>query len=166
MKKSNLIIVFLLVASVSFTQKKSPRKQTTGTINKTSVSVDYSSPSVKGRTIWGGLEKYDKVWRAGADKNTTVTFDKAVKINGKAIKAGTYGFFIIPKKSGNWIAIFNSKNDAWGAYDYKENEDVARVEVTPSFVKSNQEVLSYSIGKNTIDFAWEKVRLSIPVTTK
>ena len=166
MKRFNLIIVLFLVASVSFAQKKSPRKEATGTINKASVTIDYSAPSVKGRTIWGGLEKYGKVWRAGADKNTTVTFDKTVKIDGKSVKAGTYGFFIIPNEKGNWIAIFNNKNDGWGAYSYNESEDVVRVEIAPTFVEENQESLTYSIGKNSIDFAWEKAKLSIPVSTK
>lgn len=165
MKKFNLIFVLFLVVSVSCAQK-SPRKEAQGTINKATVTIDYSAPSVKGRTVWGGLEKYGEVWRAGADKNTTVTFNKTVKINEKSIKAGTYGFFIIPNESGNWVAIFNAKNDGWGAYSYSESDDVVRIEITPTFVETNQEQLSYSIGKGTIDFAWEKARLSIPISTK
>ncbi len=166
MKRFNIIIVLFLVVSVSCAQKKSPRKEAKGSINKATVTIDYSAPSVKGRTVWGGLEKYGKVWRAGADENTTVTFNKTVKINDKSIKAGTYGFFIIPNENGNWVVIFNAKNDGWGAYSYNENEDVVRIEVAPTFVKTNQEQLNYSIGKGTIDFAWEKARLSIPISTK
>ena len=165
MKKISFILAFLLIASVSCAQK-SPRKEATGTIDKTAVTIDYSAPNVKGRTVWGGLEKYGKVWRAGADKNTTITFDKSVKIGDTNLKSGTYGFFIIPNETGNWIAIFNAKNDAWGAYDYKESEDVVRVEVKPTFVSDTQESLQYSVGAASIDFAWEKVRLTIPISTK
>ena len=164
MKKINFILVFLLVATVSCAQ--SPRKEATGSINKATVTIDYGSPSVKGRTVYGGLEKYGKVWRAGANENTTVTFDTAVKIGDTDVKAGKYGFFIIPNEKGNWIVIFNSKNDSWGSSKYKESEDVVRLEVAPTFVKENQEALLYSIGKGSIDFAWEKGRLSIPVSTK
>ena len=145
--------------------KKSPRKNATGTINNVNVTIDYGSPSVKGRTIWGGLEKYDKVWRAGANENTTVAFDNDVVIDGKALKSGKYGFFIIPKKDGDWVVIFNTKNDAWGAYSYKESQDALRVSVTPEFVNDNQEALAYSVDKDAINFAWAKARLSIPVKT-
>ena len=164
MKKLSFLLCFVLVASVACAQ--SPRKNATGTINKVNVTIDYGSPSVKGRTIWGGLEQYDKVWRAGANENTTVTFDNDVVIDGKALKAGKYGFFIIPKKDGEWVAIFNTKNDAWGAYSYKESEDALRVNIKPEFSDENQEALAYSVGKNAIQFAWEKARLTIPVKTK
>ena len=167
MKKLNLLLVFVLVATVSCAQQKaSPRKEAKGTLNKVNVTIDYGSPSVKGRAVWGGLEQYGKVWRAGANENTTITFDNDVTIGDGNLKAGTYGFFIIPNKEGAWVAIFSSKNDAWGAYSYNEAEDVVRIKVEPKFVKENQEELMYSVGKGSIDFAWEKARLSIPVSTK
>ena len=167
MKKLNLILMFLLVVTISCAQQKaSPRKEAKGTLNKVSVTIDYGSPSVKGRAVWGGLEQYGKVWRAGANENTTISFDGNLTIGGTELKAGTYGFFIIPNKDGEWVAIFNSKNDAWGAYSYNEAEDVVRLKVKPKFVKENQEELMYSIGKGSIDLAWEKARLSIPVITK
>jgi len=159
--------MFLLVVTISCAQQKaSPRKEAKGTLNKVSVTIDYGSPSVKGRAVWGGLEQYGKVWRAGANENTTISFDGNLTIGGTELKAGTYGFFIIPNKDGEWVAIFNSKNDAWGAYSYNEAEDVVRLKVKPKFVKENQEELMYSIGKGSIDLAWEKARLSIPVITK
>ena len=165
MKKLSFLLCFVLITSVACAQK-SPRKSATGSINNVAVTVDYGAPSVKGRTIWGGLEKYDKVWRAGANENTTVTFDNDVTIGGTSLKAGKYGFFIIPKKDGAWTVIFNTKNDAWGAYSYKESEDAARLDVKPEFVDDVQEALMYSVGKNAINFAWDKARLTIPVKTK
>jgi hypothetical protein len=167
MKKLNLLLTLLLVVTVSCAQQKtSPRKEAKGTLNKVNVTIDYGSPSVKGRTVWGGLEQYGKVWRAGANENTTVTFDNDVTIGGKNLKAGTYGFFILPNKDSDWVVIFSSKNDAWGAFSYIEAEDVARLNVAPTFIKENQEELTYSVGKSSIDFAWEKARLSIPISSK
>jgi len=92
MKTVNILLIFFFVTAISCTQK-SPRKQVDGKINGTNISIDYGSPSVKGRIVWGKLEKYDKVWRAGANENTTITFDKDVKIQGNSLPAGTYGFF-------------------------------------------------------------------------
>ena len=165
MKKLSLLLSFLLVTSVACAQK-SPRKNVTGAINNVNVTVDYGSPSVKGSTVWGGLEKFDKVWRAGANENTTVSFDGDVMIGDKTLKSGKYGFFIIPKKDSDWVVIFNTKNDAWGAYSYKESEDAARINVKPEFVDENQEALMYGVGDGAINFAWEKARLTIPVKAK
>lgn len=162
MKKLSLLTLLLAITFMASAQK-SPRKQAEGKINGISVAVDYSAPSVKGRKVWGGLEAYGKVWRAGADTNTTVSFDKEVKIGGESLAAGKYGFFIIPNEKGNWVVIFNKRNADWGAYSYDENEDAVRLEIVPSFVDDVQEALNYSVGKSSVDFAWEKARLSIPV---
>ena len=160
MKKIKLLLLFVAIASISCAQK-SPRLQAEGTINGVNIAVDYGAPSVKGRTVWGGLEKYGKVWRAGANENTTVAFDKNISINNTTVSAGKYGFFIIPNESGDWTVILNEKNDGWGAYSYNEEEDVLRVKITPVFVDENQEQLKYSVEENNIQFAWEKVRLHI-----
>ena len=146
--------------------QESPKKQATGKIGAVTITIDYGAPSVKGRTIWGELEAYDKVWRAGANDNTTITFSKDVTINGSDLKAGKYGFFIIPKKDGDWTVIFNTKNDAWGAFSYKKEEDAMRTNSTPNFVSKVQEQLQYTIGENTIKFAWNKARLEIYVSEK
>ena len=158
----NLLLIFFLVTALSCAQE-SPREQAEGSIQGININIDYGSPKVKGRTIWGGLEQYGNVWRAGANGNTTIEFSDNVIVGGKKLKAGKYGFFIIPNKDTDWIVIFNSKNDAWGAFSYNENEDVLRIKVKPDFVKENQESLKYSVGKNAIDFAWEKVRIAIPI---
>lgn len=166
MKTSKLLVLlFIFAISVSCAQK-SPKKQVKGAIDGVTITIDYSAPSVKGRTIWGGLEPYGKVWRAGANENTTVSFDKNVIINGKDLPAGKYGFFIIPNEKGDWIVIFNKKNDAWGAFSYKQDEDALRVNITPEFVKDTQEQLLYSIDGNAINFAWDKARLTIPIVKK
>jgi hypothetical protein len=165
MKTIKLLLLFVFVATVSCAQQ-SPREQAEGNIDGVAVIIDYGAPSVKGRTIWGGLESYGKVWRAGANGNTTISFDKNVMINGKDLSADTYGFFIIPNEKGDWTVIFNKKNDEWGAFSYNQEEDALRVNITPKFTDDNQEQLKYSVEENTIEFAWEKARLTIPVSSK
>jgi len=162
MKKIHVLIAFFLITSISCAQK-SPRVQTDGTVNGTKVMIDYGAPSVKGRTIWGSLEKYGEVWRAGANENTTISFDKDVKIGGQSLAAGKYGFFLIPNENGEWVAIFSKKNDAWGAFSYSEAEDALRLTVNAEFVNDVQEQLMYAIDNSGIVFAWDKVKLNIPV---
>lgn len=152
----------VMISSISCAQK-SPRKNAKGTIGGASIEIDYGAPSVKGRKIWGGLEKYGDVWRAGANENTTVSFDKDVKVAGQTLPAGKYGFFIIPNETGEWTVIFSKKNDAWGAYSYSVSDDALRVSVNPEMVDDNQEELMYAIANEGILFAWEKARLNIPV---
>ena len=166
MKKLGLLLVLLTTFTLNSTAQKSPETTTSETINGVSVEIVSGAPSVRGRVIWGGLESWGKVWRAGANKNTTVAFDKDVMVGGKKLAAGKYGFFIIPNEKGNWVAIFSKTNDAWGAYSYKKSEDALRVEIAPEFVKENQEVLNYSVTKSSLEFAWEKARLSIPWSAK
>ena len=171
MKKSLIFALsgmFLLsTAMISCSQSPaSPRKQASGHINEVKVAIDYGAPSVKDRKIWGGLEKYGKVWRAGANECTSIAFDKAVNINGEAIEAGTYAFFIIPNEEGDWVAIFNSESEQWGAYDYNEEKDVLRLNVTPQWSDQVQEQLLYKIEDGSILFAWEKASLKLDVSSE
>ena len=162
MKTLNLFFALLFVASISYAQK-SPRLETKGTVNGTQITIDYGAPSVKGRTVWGGLEKYGEVWRAGANENTTISFDKDVKINGKSLAAGKYGFFIIPNETGDWVAIFSKKNDGWGAYSYAKADDALRVMFKPDFDSTVQEQLMYAVDNSGIVFGWDKARMHLDV---
>jgi hypothetical protein len=163
MKRNVLVLAALFIAMGAWAQE-SPRKQAEGQIAKVSIAVDYGSPSVKGRAIWGELEPYGKIWRAGANENTTISFDADVKINGDALAAGKYGFFIIPNENGEWVAIFNRRNADWGGYSYDMKEDALRVTLKPKFVDDNQESLIYTVERSGIVLAWEKARLTIPVS--
>lgn len=162
MKKLKFTLLFLLIATVTFAQE-SPRKQATGKIGNLTVDIDYGAPSVKGRSIWGELVPYEKVWRAGANKNTTFSFDKDVKIGKNTVKAGKYGFFIIPSQNKEWTIILNSKNDAWGSNAYKQEDDILRMNVKPDYVDHNQEELNYAVGEKEIIIKWAKVKIVIPV---
>ena len=132
----------------------------------TDITINYGSPAVNEREIWGALEPYDKVWRAGANEATTMEFSTDITIENQKLAAGKYSFFIIPKAEGAWTLIFNKVADQWGAYDYDESQDALRVEVKPKFKKSSEERLSFKIvdqdiNKGYIRFGWEKLRLFI-----
>jgi len=162
MKKLSLLFVLFIAFSFSSEAQKSPRMQAEGEIFGAKVVVDYGAPSVRDRVIWGGLESYGEVWRAGANENTTISFDKAIKLNGEVIPAGKYGFFIIPNKDSDWVLILNKRNADWGAFKYDQKEDVIRVNIKPTFSDENQEMLQYQVAENTIIFSWEKARLVFP----
>ena len=162
MNKFKLTLVLLLIATITFAQK-SPRKQATGNIGGVAVIVDYGAPSVKERTIWGDLVPYNKVWRAGANENTTVSFDKDVTIKNATVPAGKYGLFIIPSEEGEWDVIFSKKNDAWGSNGYSEENDQLRLKVAPNSVAENTELLTFMVTATGIKFAWEKATIEIPI---
>lgn len=133
----------------------------------TNITIKYSSPKVKGRKIWGHLEEYDQIWRAGANMATTFTVSEDVSIQGQILPKGIYSLFIIPSEKGDWTVIFNKEFDQWGAFNYKESEDAMRIKV-PASKNYHVEDLTYSIQGNgfesgTIYMTWEKVKLSFEV---
>lgn len=150
------------------TLKGSPRRTAMATVNGTHVHLEYSSPGVKGRVVWGGLVAYDKVWVTGAHKATSVQFSKDVTINGQKIPAGQYAFFTIPGKE-KWMLILNTRYDQHLADDYNEKEDVTRIEVKPEEHTLTQR-LTYAINmiddkSGEIVMQWEKVIIRLPFTT-
>ena len=150
-------------------ERKSPRTEYTSQADGLSLVIDYGSPSVKDRAIWGDLVDYDKVWRAGADEVTAITFENDVIVEGNAVLAGTYGFFIIPHTDTDWDIILNEEwskeeHDVWGAYDYKEDKDVLRFTVAPISMSESVENLNYSFENGKLIFQWEFIRLDIEIT--
>ena len=142
--------------------KPSPAATATGKIGTTDVTVNYSSPGVKGRKIFGGLEPYGKVWRAGANEATTIEFSKNVTVEGKPLPAGKYGFFVIPTEK-QWTVIFNKVPNQWGAFKYDEKQDALRVMVTPRQVISPTERLVYEVTPKGLVLRWEKVELPVAI---
>jgi hypothetical protein len=130
------------------------------------IKVMYSRPAKKGRTMLGGTEAYGKVWRTGANETTEIKLFKDVTFGDKLIKAGTYSLYSIPDKN-EWIIIFNSKLDTWGAYAYDEKADVARFKVPAG--KTDSEVENFTImfdgtGKDAVMIlAWETTMVKIPL---
>ena len=162
-----LVISLVMISSQSYSQnvkkvRVSPKAAVIQTVGFTEIRIDYNRPGVKERVIWGGLVPYNKVWRAGANEATKFIFSTDVKINGKTLKAGSYGFFVIPTKE-KWTIIFNKVADQWGAFEYNEAEDALRFEVTPE-EGSMQEWLAYTITKSSnnsadVKLEWEKLKI-------
>ncbi len=149
--------------------RKSPRTKLEIEADDLTFSVDYGSPRVKGRTIWGDLVAYDAVWRAGADETTAITFEHDVLFGDSPVSAGTYALFIVPHLEGNWEIILNEEwskeeHDVWGAYDYDESKDVVRIEAKPQTVADNEENLTYDFKAGEFIFRWEKIQLSVSLT--
>lgn len=149
------------------TMKKSPHRVTMADIGDAHVHIEYGSPGVRGRTIWGGLVAYDQVWSAGAHKATKISFSKPVQIAGKKIEAGSYGFFLVPGKE-KFIVILNRKWDQHLADEYDPKDDVLRTEIVPQMPDKTVQRLTYEIVPNgrqkaELRFSWEKVLLRVPV---
>lgn len=157
----------------------SPSAYVSQTVGFTKISIDYSSPGVKGRKIFGELEKYGVPWRAGANAPTTIEFSTAVNIEGTDLNPGTYTLFITPKQSGDWTIHLNSKGNAIYAYMKDEKvdaealakDDAVAITVSPVMTTDTQERLTYSISAEDnkvakVTIAWEKVKLSFMVDTQ
>ena len=151
----------------------SPKAGVFQTIGITDVNVSYSRPGVKNRKIWGELVPYNKVWRAGADEATKITFSTDVIIEGKKLPAGSYGFFAIPGEN-EWTLIFNKVSDQWGAFTYNESEDALRIKVKP-VSNTNHEWLFYSFTdmippsapiSAQLNLIWEKLKVSFKIEGK
>ena len=142
----------------------SPPDSVTGTVKGATITIHYSSPSVKGRPIWGALVPYDSVWRAGANEATTFETNKDITVEGRSLPAGKYGFFLLPRPDGNWTAIFNTVPNQWGAFKYDKTKDQLRVEVKTQTLSSPVEALNYQITRKGFALNWEKI--SVPVSIK
>lgn len=160
----SLITVLALGASSVYAQTPpaSPAKSSSGKIGNATISINYGSPSVKGRTIWGELVPYGKVWRTGANNATTFETDADLTIQGQTLKKGKYALFTIPEQN-EWTIIFNKNTDQWGAYNYKQEEDVLRVKAKPSVGAEMVESLKFEVGKNAVTIKWEKLAVSFDV---
>lgn len=167
-KSAAVLVATMTISLNAFAQETkkpaSPPTTATGKIKDATITIAYSSPSVKGRTIWGGLEAYNKVWRAGANEATTFETDKDITVQGKPLPAGKYSFFLIPKESGTWTAIFNKEPKQWGAFKYEEAKDALRVDVKTKALPTRQENLVYKINNNGFTMDWDKI--SVPVEIK
>ncbi|MGB0863668.1 MAG: DUF2911 domain-containing protein [Saprospiraceae bacterium] len=144
--------------------KPSPRKEMRAKISDAALTVNYGSPSVKGRAVWGGLVNYDKVWRTGANEATTIETSTDLMIAGKKLPAGKYGLFTIPAEDGNWTVIFNSTSEQWGAYDYDKSKDVLRVNATATETETSVEAMEFTIENGSLALKWDKLVLPVSVS--
>lgn len=164
-KKILMLFVAAAMTTVAGAQDKkplSPAATATGKINGANITINYSSPSVKGRTIWGELVPYGKVWRAGANAPTTFETDKALMIEGKELPAGKYAVYVIPEKDE--ATVIFGKDPKMSAMAYKDSGDQLRVKVKPRKSKTMTESLRYSVNNDNVTLSWEN--WDIPVSVK
>ncbi len=144
------------------------------------IKIEYHSPSVNGREVWGklvpyGFEKNNPFgngkpmpWRAGANENTTFTLTHDALVEGKELKKGTYGLHMVPGKD-EWTIIFSNNSTSWGSFFYEESEDALRINVKPIMVNDMQERLTYgfdntNMKQTTVFLRWEKLKVPFNIT--
>ena len=188
-------IVTAGLASVSPAQLRLPRPSQKAsvmqTIGVTDVTITYSRPGVKGRTIWGDPPKdsyaageatlddsnkrpegmvivpYGHVWRTGANEATQFTVTDDVLVNGQKLAAGSYSLHTIPGKD-EWTIVFNGTANQWGSFTYDPKKDTLRVKAKPQWVADSQEWLAFAIEPSSdnsavVNIRWEKVRVPFTV---
>lgn len=147
--------------------KPSPPATAKNTISSgATVTINYSQPALKGRTIGKDVEpKEGQVWRAGANEATTFQVDKDVKIEGQALPAGKYAFFTV-KNGDEWTLIFNKTWDTWGAFDYEKNKqnDALQVKVKAGKTSAPVERLTYVVDKSgKVSLEWGTLKVDFNV---
>lgn len=171
----NLVLSLFLVLTLGWsmqaqisTPAPSPLAKMEQMVGLTEVHLEYSRPSAKGRTIFGDLVPYDKLWRTGANAATKVTFSEKVVIEGQDLEAGSYALFTIPGEN-EWTIIFNTDTEQGGTGNYDEEKDALRVTVKPQAL--SQHVETFTIGINditsssaTMNLRWENTQVIVPFT--
>ncbi len=168
-----LTLVGLFMSSLIFAQqdkskRASPPETATGTVGGSTITINYSSPAVKGRKIWGDLVPYDKVWRLGANEATIFETSKDIMVEGKKLPAGKYSLYAIPGEN-QWTFIFNSKTGQWGIKgDGSTTEDpandVLRVTAKPMKSSTFNERMKFVVNRSGFTLEWEN--LKVPVSIK
>ncbi len=186
MKNKNFIfltLAFLLIGSITALAQiqqpaASPAAHVSQVVGFTKISIDYSSPSVKGRKVFGGIIKYGESWRAGANGQTIIEFSTAVNVGGKNLAAGKYSIFVTPAASGEWTIHLNKKAESIYSYmkDGKIDEaalaadDAVAVKAAPATVGATERLQYHiSAGNNKVaqvTLAWETAAVSFMVDTQ
>jgi hypothetical protein len=166
-RMKHIVAAALLAAPLFASAQKLPQPSPLGKVEQivglTTVKVEYSRPSMKGRAIFGDLVPYGEVWRTGANKCTTIEFDDVVHFQGQPVKPGKYSLFTIPNED-TWVLILNANTDLWGADERKQEQDVLMVKVQRG--KSDLPVETFTIGfdrvmddRAVLFLAWEHMRV-------
>lgn len=173
MKKILLSAVGLMLAVSLNAQVSTPQPSPTAKLEQpvglTQVTLEYSRPGVKGRTVFGDLVPYGKVWRTGANKNSIITFSDDVEVAGYEVKAGSYAIFTKPGESLWEIYLYSDTNN-WGnpeKWDESKVVAIAKAQVHP--LPFNVETFTMDINnitnsEATLEFIWEKTYVAVPFT--
>ncbi len=146
------------------TLKGSLKAIATGRIGNTFTTIHYHSPAVRGRVVWGGLVPFEQVWVTGAHMATSIEFEGPVRIGEKELAAGKYGFFTIPSQT-EWTIMINKNWEQHLTDEYDQKDDLIRLTIKPETLTENQERLMYAVDNTAISIRWEKIKLSIPVSS-
>ncbi|MEX2350211.1 MAG: DUF2911 domain-containing protein [Flavobacteriaceae bacterium] len=173
MKKFTLLLSLLFIGAFTYAQVSTPAASPFSKVEQevglTDVTIEYSRPSMKGRTIFGNLVPYGKLWRTGANARTKITFSDDVTFGGRELKKGTYAMFTIPNQS-QWEIILYTEHQGNGAPRELDNSKVAaRFNVTPLETSRARETFTMEIGSlsnqgATLNLLWDKVRVPINFT--
>ena len=173
MKKTAVALLFILsitlfaAAQQDKSKRPSPPAQTKCSLQDgKTITVDYSSPRMKGRQIYGGLVPYGEVWRTGANAATGFVADTNLTVGGTNVPAGKYTIYTLPNE-GNWELIINKQTGQWGT-EYNQSQDLARIPMKVESLNSPVEQMTFSFEKTSADSAnlvleWEKTKLSVPI---
>ncbi|HKM86203.1 MAG TPA: DUF2911 domain-containing protein [Terriglobales bacterium] len=147
--------------------RQSQRAQISQRIGITDITISYHRPLVNDRKVWGDLVPYGKVWRAGANENTTITFSDPVQIEGKPLDKGIYGLHMIPN-ADEWTIIFSKNSTSWGAFTYDQAEDALRVTVKPKAADMHN-AFTYDFDQlhpdsAVVELEWEKIAVPFKVS--
>jgi hypothetical protein len=123
--------------------------------------IIYSRPQKKGRDIFGEEVKYNEVWRLGANEATELELFKNATIGGKKIPKGRYTLYCIPTQS-KWTIVINKDNYSWGSFTYKQDKDVARVDVPLQKTNDSVEALTMFFDNNSLNVLWENLKVAVP----
>ena len=169
--KKLFLTTFLALSVAAYSQftlpAASPRQKVEQQFSMSNITVDYGRPGVKGRKIFGDLVPFGKVWRAGANSSTKITFEQSVNFGGKTVSAGTYGLFVIPTEK-EWKVILNKDSQQWGAYTFDEKLNVVDVTVPVQKLAEKQEW--FEIELNPVDdnavnlvMKWDFTKVELPL---
>jgi hypothetical protein len=165
-----LVLLFILTIAAEGQQFRTPRPSPDATVTQfvgvTEIKIDYSSPGVKERKIWGELVPFGEVWRTGANEVTSITFSDPAKVNGNELPAGTYGIHIIPN-ANEWEIIFSKDTEIDGSSAYDASKDALRIKVKPEehHFTERMTFLFSDVTNNTVNvnLVWENLKVTFGV---
>ncbi len=169
------LAILLTLCSLSIAQAQlkipaaSPAQTTKQSFALGDITLEYSRPAIKGRTVFGDLVPYDKIWRTGANSTSKITFSIDVKLEGKDVKAGTYGLFTIPGKNSWEVMLSKDLNLGANVGNYKLENEVVRVQVKPTKLAKKVENFTLNIAdilssSATLEIMWDKTRVPVAIT--
>jgi hypothetical protein len=158
---------FFSAAQDSVKPRPSPLSIVSARYKDTYLKITYSQPHKRGRSVFGSLVPYGKVWRTGANEATELTSTRDLMINGLVLKAGTYSLFTIPDQD-TWTILINQDVGLWGSYNYNAKQDVLSFQVPVQALEGvvyEAFTIALEQKNNTADLLlmWDKVKISIPI---